>query len=99
MLKIGLTIAGIMYSNLGTALDALLRLKAFYLSVPLLQVRGLFKLAFLNCLEKFSTHRKAGNGVKRKTSLAYAATLETPVRAVAPHCVARYAAVPHRFRH
>lgn len=60
-------------------LDALLRIKTFYLAVETPEIRQLFKLAFLNCLEKFSTHRKAGNGVKRKTSLAYAATLETPV--------------------
>lgn len=60
-------------------LEALLRVKAFYLAIEEPKIRQLFKLAFLNCLEKFSTHRKAGNGVKRKTSLAYAATLETPL--------------------
>ncbi|GAB3635370.1 site-specific DNA-methyltransferase [Hymenobacter arcticus] len=60
-------------------LEALLRIKAFYLAIETPEVQQLFKLAFLNCLEKFSTHRKAGNGVKRKTSLAYAATLETPI--------------------
>ena len=30
--------------------------------------RDLFKLAFLNAIEPFSTHRKAGNGVKIKTN-------------------------------
>ena len=31
----------------------------------------MFKLAFLSSVETFSTHRKAGNGVKRKTNFRY----------------------------
>jgi len=48
-------------------LTDLLRIKAFYKCIENQNVQALFKLAFLNCLERFSTHRKAGNGVKRKT--------------------------------
>lgn len=48
-------------------LDALLAVKAFYQDVKNDAHRNLLKLAFLTAIEPFSTHRKAGNGVKRKT--------------------------------
>ena len=48
-------------------LDALLAVKAFYQNVKNDAHRALLKLAFLTAIEPFSTHRKAGNGVKRKT--------------------------------
>lgn len=63
-------------------LNALLRLKAFYQSVDNSKVSTLLKLAFLNCLERYSTHRKAGNGVKRKTKLAYAGSFDSPIEQV-----------------
>lgn len=63
-------------------LNALLSIKAFYLSIEDKKIKALFKLAFLNCLENYSTHRKAGNGLKKKTRLAYAATLEKPLEQI-----------------
>ncbi|MFC4291365.1 DNA methyltransferase [Sphingorhabdus arenilitoris] len=47
-------------------LAALLRVKAYYRDVSNASVASLIKLAFLGAIEPFSTHRKAGNGVKRK---------------------------------
>lgn len=52
-------------------LTALLHVKAYSESVPNKEVRALFRLAILSLVEFFSTHRKAGNGVKRKTKLGY----------------------------
>jgi hypothetical protein len=52
-------------------LDALLRIKAFIDSLTDGPVHALFKLAYLNTLEHYSTHRKAGNGLKRKTRIVY----------------------------
>lgn len=52
-------------------LIALLRLKAYSESRENSQVASLFKLAFLSLIEHFSTHRKAGNGQKRRTRLLY----------------------------
>lgn len=52
-------------------LDALLRTKVFFEAVDCLKTRSLFKLAFLAAIEPFSTHRKAGNGVKRKTNYSW----------------------------
>ncbi|MCC2548534.1 site-specific DNA-methyltransferase [Hymenobacter sp. BT175] len=63
-------------------LSALLRLKAFYIALENPKVSALFKLAFLNCLERYSTHRKAGNGVKRKTKFAYAGSPESPIEQI-----------------
>lgn len=52
-------------------LDALLRVKQFALSQANRKLRDLFLLAFLALIEEFSTHRRAGNGVKKKTRLTY----------------------------
>ncbi|WP_168797708.1 DNA methyltransferase [Aliishimia ponticola] len=49
-------------------LDALLRAKGFFSEIDCPKISSLFKLAFLSAIEPFSTHRKAGNGVKRKTN-------------------------------
>lgn len=51
-------------------LDSLLRIKAYFstLTHPL---QDLFRLAFLRLIEPFSTHRKAGNGQKKRTRLLY----------------------------
>lgn len=48
-------------------LDALLAVKSFYQDLENEAQQTLIKLAFLTAIEPFSTHRKAGNGVKRKT--------------------------------
>ena len=63
-------------------LNALLSVKAFYLKINSKKVQELFRLTFLNCLERYSTHRKAGNGLKRKTRLSYTATFESPVEQI-----------------
>lgn len=63
-------------------LSALLSVKAFFLKIPDPNIQALFRLAFLNCLERYSTHRKAGNGLKRKTRLAYGTALESPLEQV-----------------
>ncbi len=52
-------------------LDALLKVKSYYVSLTDEKHHNLFKLAFLAAIEPFSTHRKAGNGVKKKTNLSY----------------------------
>jgi hypothetical protein len=49
-------------------LSAILRIKGHFTAIENDKVRSLFKLAFLASIEPFSTHRKAGNGVKRKSS-------------------------------
>lgn len=51
-------------------LDSLLRIKA-YLENLTHPIQDLFRLAFLRLIEPFSTHRKAGNGQKRRTRLLY----------------------------
>lgn len=48
-------------------LEAALRISLYIDSIENSKVRNLFKLSFLSQLEYFSTHRKAGNGLKRKT--------------------------------
>lgn len=53
------------------ALDALLRIKGFFEEIDCPKIKALFKLAFLSAIEPFSTHRKAGNGVKRKTNYSW----------------------------
>ncbi len=46
----------------------LLKLKHFYLQIEK-PYQDLFKLVFLRSIEPLSTHRKDGNGVKRKTNI------------------------------
>jgi len=52
-------------------LDALMQVKALAILSDNQNIRALAKLAFLTLVETFSTHRKAGNGVKRKTKFVY----------------------------
>ncbi|MDD9715244.1 hypothetical protein PVW48_00660 [Dinoroseobacter sp. PD6] len=52
-------------------LEALLRSKAFFQEIDCPKINALFKLAFLSAIEPFSTHRKAGNGVKKKTRYSW----------------------------
>lgn len=63
-------------------LEALLKVKQFYLSLEQGPIQDLFKLAFLHVIEFFSTHRKAGNGLKRKTRLAYSELEGAPLSQV-----------------
>jgi hypothetical protein len=59
-------------------LDALMQVKALANISDNRKIRDLARLAFLTLVETFSTHRKAGNGVKRKTKFAYGAGNITP---------------------
>jgi hypothetical protein len=52
-------------------LSALLAVRMAVDSAPNEKISELALLAFLTLIEEFSTHRKAGNGVKRKTRLEY----------------------------
>ena len=63
-------------------LDALLRAKMFIKNVDIQQFQDLMKLAFLSIIEEFSTHRKAGNGVKRKTRIKYGVASLTPTEEI-----------------
>jgi len=63
-------------------LDALVRVKGFLEYEMQPKLRNLFKLAFLSIIEPFSTHRKAGNGLKRKTRLLYKEHPGTPMEQV-----------------
>ncbi|MCG7879613.1 MAG: site-specific DNA-methyltransferase [Candidatus Thiodiazotropha endolucinida] len=60
-------------------LGALLRVRAFIESIGSPKSKDLFFLAYLSILEEFSTHRKAGNGVKKKTRLDYTNDPSTPL--------------------
>lgn len=63
-------------------LDALLAVKYFINNIYEEKFRDIFKLAFLNQVEKFSTHRKAGNGVKKKTNYKINTNLESPIEQI-----------------
>ena len=47
-------------------LDALIRVKGYVYSIANCKIRNLFRLAVLSLVSDISTHRKDGNGVKRK---------------------------------
>ena len=49
-----------------TTWDALLRVKSYIACIKVESVRNLFSLALLSLIEEISTHRKNGNGVKKK---------------------------------
>lgn len=52
-------------------LSALLSIRSMVDDAPSEKISKLALLAFLTLIEEFSTHRKAGNGVKRKTRFEY----------------------------
>jgi len=52
-------------------LDAILKIKYFIEHLKITEFESLFKLGLLSLVEKYSTHRKAGNGVKKKTRINY----------------------------
>jgi len=58
-------------------LSALLSIRMVVSSAPNKKISDLALLAFLTLIEEFSTHRKAGNGVKRKTRYDYRKTNES----------------------
>lgn len=57
-------------------LSALLSIRKAISSAPNEKIADLALLAYLTLIEEFSTHRKAGNGVKRKTKYDYRNTSE-----------------------
>lgn len=63
-------------------LTALLRIRTAVDLAPNAKIKNLALLAFLTLIEEFSTHRKAGNGVKRKTKLSYLSSNLTPISKV-----------------
>lgn len=63
-------------------LDVLLRVKFYFAQLANEKHHDLFKLAFLAAIEPFSTHRKAGNGVKRKTKRNYPFEHVSPTESV-----------------
>jgi len=52
-------------------LEAILRIKAFISGLQEEKIKDLFALALLSNIEVYSTHRKAGNGLKKKKKLSY----------------------------
>lgn len=52
-------------------LEGLLKVKAYFSEIESEKLRDLFKLSFLCAIEPYSTHRKAGNGVKKKTNYRF----------------------------
>lgn len=63
-------------------LTSLLRVKAFFQDISCPKSAALFKLAFLCAVEPFSTHRKAGNGVKLKTKHTVSTAEDNSIEAV-----------------
>lgn len=63
-------------------LEALLRVKSQIDKIENEKIHNLFKLAFLACIEPFSTHRKAGNGVKKKTRMNFEQLAGAPLQNV-----------------
>lgn len=52
-------------------LDAILKIKYFIGHLRITEFESLFKLGLLSLVETYSTHRKAGNGVKKKARVNY----------------------------
>lgn len=69
-------------------LNALLRVKQYMAGLES-PFYDLFKLAFLSAIEPFSTHRKAGNGVKKKTRFTFENDAEAAVEHVRHFVVGR----------
>ena len=63
-------------------LSALLAIRLAVEDAPSEKISNLALLAFLTLIEEFSTHRKAGNGVKRKTRFEYRKSSESAVEQV-----------------
>lgn len=58
-------------------LSAILAIRCLVDAAPTKKIEELALLAFLTLVEDFSTHRKAGNGVKRKTRFEYRTSNES----------------------
>lgn len=63
-------------------LSALLSIRQVVDEAPSKKIGNLALLAFLTLIEEFSTHRKAGNGVKRKTRFEYRQSNSNPAAQV-----------------
>jgi len=63
-------------------LSALLAIRMAVDGAPTERISMLALMAFLTLIEEFSTHRKAGNGVKRKTRFEYHKSNESPLEQV-----------------
>lgn len=63
-------------------LEALLSVRVIANRAPTEKIRDLAMLAYLTLIEDFSTHRKAGNGVKRKTKFDYLDEGLTPIEQI-----------------
>lgn len=63
-------------------LSALLAIRMAVDTAPNEKISKLALLAFLTLIEEFSTHRKAGNGVKRKTRFEYRKSSASPLEQV-----------------
>ena len=70
-------------------LDALLRLKYFAQNREDEKQRKLLLIALLSAIEPFSTHRKAGNGLKRKTRSSYQLLCSSPLESVREYAASR----------
>lgn len=63
-------------------LEALLSIRWIASQATSEKIRDLALLAYLTLIEEFSTHRKAGNGVKKKTRIEYRNLNSTPFEQV-----------------
>lgn len=63
-------------------LEALLMIRAVVNKASTKKINDLAKLAYLTLIEDYSTHRRAGNGVKRKTRLDYTEGDQRPIEQV-----------------
>jgi hypothetical protein len=70
-------------------LDALMSVRGFAEQLDDETLADLFRLSFLSEIEPFSTHRKAGNGQKRKTRLLYRDLPGSPLEQVREAIVTR----------
>lgn len=50
-------------------LDSILKIQHWISSIKFKKIKNIFSIAFLTILEKLSTHKKDGNGVKKKKNL------------------------------
>tara|TARA_R110002074_G_scaffold298257_1_gene469823 strand:+ start:1234 stop:2580 length:1347 start_codon:yes stop_codon:yes gene_type:complete len=76
-------------------LEAVLRVKKYFHEITNQKHQDLFKLAYLSAIEPFSTHRKAGNGVKRKTKEEYPGNLSNPILSLKNFMLSKLAMFEH----
>jgi len=71
-----------------SVIQNILAIKSFYQKIGNPKVADLFRLALLANLENMSTHRKAGNGVKRKAISKLLETSKYENKEIARKCIA-----------